>query len=114
MIDTGNEDGVMTIDLAIAEKYSLQALGRPEEAAEAEAVEAEPAGAELDVTPAADTGLFAEPGGEVEEAAEGSGLAEPAGAGEDIAEEEEPGVSAERIIKLPRLGRHSDEADEDA
>jgi uncharacterized protein YrrD len=121
LIDTGNEDGVMTIDLAIAEKYSLQALGRPEEAAEAEAAELDVTPTELEsdataetASPAADTGLSAEPGGEAEEAAAGSDLADPAGAGKDIASEEEPGVRAERIVKLPRLGRHRDELDEDA
>lgn len=40
LVDTGNEDGVMTVDLNLAEKHSLVALGKVEEAVEA--AEAEP------------------------------------------------------------------------
>lgn len=41
LIDTGNDDGIMTIDLALAEKHSLQALGKHEELEEVEEVEPE-------------------------------------------------------------------------
>lgn len=34
LIDTGNEDGIMTVDLALAEKHSLQALGKSAETEE--------------------------------------------------------------------------------
>jgi uncharacterized protein YrrD len=43
VIDTGNEDQVMTIDLALAEKHSLRAAGKSDVAAGAAALEAEAA-----------------------------------------------------------------------
>lgn len=126
VLDTGEEDGTMTIDLAVAEKYSLLALGRPAEVREAELLEAEAgakeslAGApDVAATPALATdagqGQMVEPVGEPDFAADSDEAAPPAVAAEPADEEESgPEPSAgRRAIKLPRLGRRGDETDED-
>jgi uncharacterized protein YrrD len=130
LLDTGEEDGKMTIDLAAAEKYSLLALGRPAEVREAELLEAETATKEslaggledpaVDAPPPATDaghGQMIEPVGEPQPAWEDSLLPEMAEAeqihdGEE--EEERPETkTAHRIIKLPRLGGRGDERDEE-
>ena len=131
LLDTGAEDGTMTIDLAVAEKYSLLALGRADEVREAELLAAETAAKEemageleepaVDfTTPATDAGQgqMVEPVGEPQPAPEESLLPNTAEVGETYeGEEEEPKPDTRtehRIIKLPRLGGRGDDRDEES
>jgi uncharacterized protein YrrD len=72
LVDTGNEDGVMTVDLNLAEKHSLVALGKVEAAEAAAEAEPElvPPQAEAIVEPVEPEEIAGETEGDMEEAAE--------------------------------------------